>query len=747
MIRIYLITLFFLWTTLTSAQENSNSNLDSIHTRPKIGLVLSGGAAHGFAHIGVIRYLEEINMPIDFITGTSMGAVVGGLKAMGYDSYRMEELSGELNWRILLSNTIPLDEITPAERRFAQKMPLSLVWEDKKIQLPKGLIGGQKLDLILNRLFCPAHFIEDFDSLRIPFRCVTADLAEGSVHVQKQGYLGKAVRASMAIPSVFPPIEMDDRLMVDGGLIRNYPVQENIALGADIIIGVNVGKQKFKKEELNSIATILLQAGVISSILDAERQTELVDINVIPDVKEKALFNFSEYKYFINQGYKAAKAQSTEFERLKDSLNKFQLPEPITPIETPSELLISEIKLNESDPYYAKLIREKLNIKEGDRVSIYEIENGISDIYGTLNFAKVNYAFYNREEGLGLEVNTELASPFTLGANINRFKHYKTSLIFSGEIRNKLLKTSRLFYTLRASEKPGAFMNFQNRFRNISNLLFNLEAKWEKYDLPFHLDNDLDRIYKTYESYLTAGFQHELNRQTLLSYRYKFSFDEMQPDILKTDNFLVYNTLSQSAGIDLDWSNIATILYPEKGIHLNISADYVFQNRINKKREVGSDFLNLTNETNYANISSQLSVYIPLLRKFVTETHISAKYLSSDVFVEHTRFGGPVQGKRNQIGMVGLDDSELILASHVFINQVLRYEVFPRLYAGISGGYVYARNLLSYAYDIDDNLSTYSGGVLIAYATPLGPISFDIGISSLTEQIEFNLGLGFRHIL
>jgi len=718
-----------------------------LHTRPKIGLTLSGGAAHGFAHIGVIRYLEEIEMPIDFITGTSMGAVVGGLKAMGYDSYLMEELSGDLDWRILLSNTIPLDEITASERKFAQKMPLRMVWENNKIQLPEGLIGGQKLDLVLNRLFCPAHFIEDFDSLKIPFRCVTTDLAEGSTHVQKEGYLGKAVRASMAIPSVFPPIEIGDRLMVDGGLLRNYPVQENIAMGADIVIGVNVGKQRYKKDELNSLNAILLQAGLMSNMLDAEEQAELVDINIAPDVREKALFAFSDYRYFIEKGYLAAKAHKAEFKRLKDSLNEFPAPPKIYPIETPTDLKITEIKYNETDPYYQSLIRNKLGIKENDHVSIYDIENGIIKIYGTLNFVKVNYAFFNKEDGLGLEINTELASPFTIGVNINRFKHFKTSIIFAGEIRNLLLKTSRLYYSARASEKPGFLLNYQNRFSQFSNLLLNVETKWENYDLPFHLENDLDRIYKTYEGYATAGFQQEISRHGLLSYRYKFMYDELQPDILKTDNFTKYTLLRQCAGLDISWSNLITILFPYKGVDFSMSADYVFYNNINREVLPGNNFFNHFNESSYTSLQAKSSFYFPITNNLISETHNSIKYTSIDVLADHTRFGGPIQNKIKQIGMVGYDDSELLIGSHVFVNQVIRQEIFPRFYAGVSASYLYGRNLLSYAYNIDKNISTFSAGALFAYSTPLGPISIDIGISDKSEVLELNLGLGFRHIL
>ncbi len=729
------------------AQDNIVSKQDTIPQRPRIGLTLSGGAAHGFAHIGVIRYLEEIGLPIDYITGTSMGAVVGGLKAMGYDSYLMEELSGKLDWRILLSNTIPLDEITVSERKYAQKIPFSLIWKQNKIQLPQGLIGGQKLDLILNRLFCPAHFIEDFDSLKIPFRCVTTDIAEGSVHVQEEGYLGKAVRASMAIPSVFPPIEIDHRLMVDGGLIRNFPVQENIAMGADIVIGVNVGKQKFKKEELNSINTILLQAGIISNILDSERQAELVDIYIIPDVKEKGLFAFSDYAFFIQKGYNAAKAHAKEFQNLKDSLDAFPPKEKVLALETPENLLISEIQLNETDQYYAKLIRKKLNIETGDVVSIIDIENGISDIYGTHNFSRVNYAFFKKEDGLGLEINTELAPPFTLGLNINRFKHYNTSLIFSGELRNVLGKASRLFYSARASEKPGILLNYQKRFKHFSNTLLNIDSKWENYHLPFHIDNDLDRIYRTYESHLSAGVHQELTKNTLIAFQYKILYENYLPELLKTDDFNSYKTIRQSVGIETQYTNIVSRLFPSKGIDVNFVADYIFTNSIDREIEDGDKFFNLLDQRNYFSLQLKSAFYFPIVNKLVSETHSSLKFTSIDMFSDHMRFGGPSQTKTKHFGMLGFDDSELILGSHVFINQIFRREILPRVYFGVSASYVYGRNYLSYAYETEKNLSTYSFGILGAYSTPLGPIHIDLGWSELNEEIELNVGFGFRHIL
>ena len=250
----------------------------SSDTKPKIGLALSGGSAHGFAHVGVIKYLEELGIEIDYVIGTSMGSVIGGLFAMGYNAAEITKTAGELDWDQLMSNRVPLDEIAPIEKPFHDRIPISALWKNSSFRLPRGFIRGQKLDLVVSKVYSAAYHIEDFDDFQIPFRCVAIDIEDGSIDVLDKGYVGNAIRASMAIPTVFPPKEVDGRLYVDGGLLRNFPVQEAIDLGADIVIGVYVGSEKATRDELYSMFDILKQSASMANLLDAEVQKKLTDV-------------------------------------------------------------------------------------------------------------------------------------------------------------------------------------------------------------------------------------------------------------------------------------------------------------------------------------------------------------------------------------------------------------------------------------------------------------------------------------
>lgn len=197
-------------------------------SRPKIGLVLSGGGAKGLAHIGVLRAMEKAGLTPDYITGTSMGSIVGALYAIGYSSDDIEEIVAKLDWDAVLSNKITLNQITFEEKAYYGRYVAELPVKGINVGLPRGLIEGQKLSDYLSRLTRSAHDIEDFSDLPIPFACVAADIATGEPVVLNKGSLPEAIRASMAIPTLFTPVEIDGRLLVDGGLIRNFPVQEEI---------------------------------------------------------------------------------------------------------------------------------------------------------------------------------------------------------------------------------------------------------------------------------------------------------------------------------------------------------------------------------------------------------------------------------------------------------------------------------------------------------------------------------------
>ena len=261
-----------------------NSNLlsaqDRSQERPKIGLALSGGGAHGLAHIGVIQYMEEIGIDVDYITGTSIGAIVGGVYAMGYDADAMMEIVTRYRWNEIIGNKISLQEVSPLEKYDHNRFPATLRISENQLLLPMAIYQGHKLDLALKQLFSAANLINDFSELPIPFKCYAVDLIQGGLVELSSGNLVTSIRASMAIPAVFSPVLIDSMLLIDGGLLVNFPAMQVRDMGADIVIGSFVGSKKAELSDIESMVDVLKYSGFMTSLVNTEEQFGSTDILV-----------------------------------------------------------------------------------------------------------------------------------------------------------------------------------------------------------------------------------------------------------------------------------------------------------------------------------------------------------------------------------------------------------------------------------------------------------------------------------
>lgn len=228
--------------------------------RKKVGLVLSGGGAKGMAHIGAIKIIEEAGIPIDYIVGTSMGSIIGGLYAIGYTSHQLDSLVRVQDWNFLLSDRIPRSDKNMAEREADEKYVISVPFSKISIkEVTGGLIKGQNIDNMFSELTLGYHDSIDFNRLPIPYACVAEDIVTGNEYNFHSGRLSTAMRASMAIPGVFTPVRMNNMVLVDGGTINNYPVDVARKMGADIIIGVDVQSNLKPSDQLESTGDILGQ--------------------------------------------------------------------------------------------------------------------------------------------------------------------------------------------------------------------------------------------------------------------------------------------------------------------------------------------------------------------------------------------------------------------------------------------------------------------------------------------------------
>lgn len=259
--------------------------------RPKIGLALSGGGARGGAHVGVLKTLEELGVPVDYIAGTSMGAIIGGFYAAGYSADEIERLLNETDWNSALSDQPARRDRTMRKKELEADLlvPYRVGFNRGRLQTPLGAIEGQHLDQIFHRILLPVVDINDFDRLTIPFRAIATDLVTGEEVVLGRGSLADALRASMSVPGVFAPVSIGDRLLVDGGMANNLPVSVVRAMGADIVIAVDISTPLLKEDQLTSVLSVTEQLTGFLTRRTTEQQIASLgprDILIVPELGE-----------------------------------------------------------------------------------------------------------------------------------------------------------------------------------------------------------------------------------------------------------------------------------------------------------------------------------------------------------------------------------------------------------------------------------------------------------------------------
>lgn len=280
--------------------------------RPRVCLVLSGGGALGIAHVGVLEVLEEMRVPVDCVAGTSMGAIVGGLYAAGYSTAELRDLALKTDWQSLIEDTPDRRRIP--YRRKVDDLTYLTRWElgfsGGKLRMPSGLIAGHRLGTLLQVLALRAADTDDFDRLPLPFRAVAADIGTGETVVLRSGNLARALRASMAVPGLFSPVEVNGRLLVDGGVVANLPVDAARSMGAEVIIAVDLGEPLTAQERPDSIASILSRTSTFLTRLNVEQVLPSVNVLIRPDLGGHGLLSFSAAGEILPRGQAAAREQA-----------------------------------------------------------------------------------------------------------------------------------------------------------------------------------------------------------------------------------------------------------------------------------------------------------------------------------------------------------------------------------------------------------------------------------------------------
>jgi NTE family protein len=429
------------------AQPSPPSDIDGLaaRPRPKVGLVLSGGGARGITHIGVLKVLEEMRIPVDYIAATSMGSIVGGLYASGMPPATMEQVVTKVEWRTLFSDSPPRRELSFRDKQIDTRFPLPIEigFRDGEIRGFQGALSGANLELFLHELTGDADGIRDFDRLPIPFRAVSTDMVTGQPFVFGDGPLYEAMRASMSIPGVFSPIELRGRILGDGGLVDNLPVDVTRTMGADVVIAVNIGTPLMSRDQLSSIVGLTGQ--MINILTEQNVRTQLAslrpdDVLISPDLGALSSVDFDENVAFIREGEAAARHAAPQLARLALSEIAYAAYKAARPriADTPPPR-IEFVRIEGAAFANPEVLAQRMNVALDQPLDIKAVDERISRLYGTGQYERIDYRLVDERNRSGLVLDVREKA---MGPNYLRFGlAYSTD--FQGESTFSLLAGHR----------------------------------------------------------------------------------------------------------------------------------------------------------------------------------------------------------------------------------------------------------------------------------------------------------------
>lgn len=419
----------------------------------RVGLVLSGGAAKGFAHVGAIRALEEAGLPVDVVTGTSMGAVIGGLYSIGYSPDAVEEIVVGQNWAALFSDAGPRNALDIERRLQADRTLISLPLENGSIRLPSGVIEGQRVLELLARLTWQYHHVTDFARLPRDFASVVMDLRTGEAVALTGGSLPLAIRASMSIPGLFEPVVIDGRTFVDGGLARNLPATDARELGADVLVCVDVSAPPPDEDfSAGTLLDVVLRTAFLRGETATREERKHCDVLIEPDVEDLGAFAFDAAEEWIRRGEAAARSAQPEIEALVERIGRPAADTIPAPRIEPVELVAVEVE--GGSPEGARLVRQRLRLDLPVVLSPAEVTSAIERVHGSGEFSLVSYlvlpaATDGRDGGKGrrrLRIHIEERRRDLFGFGFRYDSRERAALLFDVTLRNRLAygSTTRL---------------------------------------------------------------------------------------------------------------------------------------------------------------------------------------------------------------------------------------------------------------------------------------------------------------
>lgn len=511
--------------------------------RPKVGLVLSGGGAKGIAHIGVLKAIDSAGLKIDYVTGTSMGSIIGALYATGYSGNQIEGITKKLNWDELLSSKPIYKDVSIDEKDEFGQYSAEIGIKGNKAQFATGLIDSQELWLVLNKMFLPVYDIKDFSKFNIPFKCIATDLSNGRAVVLSDGDIVAAVRSSMAIPSVFTAVDYEKTKLVDGGIVRNFPAKDVKEMGADIVIGVNLFTGLPEIDTLDNVLDVFYQITQYRDADDLVEEKKLCNLVIEPHLEKYSAGSFDSTDSIMDIGDKVGRLYYPYFKHLADSLNALYpvAYDPNNRLPKVENIVIDEIDFVGIEKTSKSFLLEKLQLKNGNAYTAKQINDGFRKAFASRYYENIYYSLEPTTEGhakLICKVHEKLLTQLKLGLSFHSFMG--PAILFNLTVRDLLLKKSRTMAKFAVGQNFRALLEHKQTFGPKANNFFNLSL--ERQNLPLNRYDGTQKlfVYDIGYTQLDVNYTRVMAKDWSLAAGISYQKNKFSPNVVSDDSYRGY---------------------------------------------------------------------------------------------------------------------------------------------------------------------------------------------------------------
>ena len=730
------IILLALCVNIVFSQENQQEVQDDL----KVGLVLSGGGAKGLAHIGVLKAIEEAGIRIDYIGGTSMGAIIGALYSSGYSANEIDSIVSSFDYIELMQDRLPRKSKSIYQKENTEKYAITLPLKNGNIALPSALSKGQNIFNMLSSLTEHVHEVDDFSKLPIPFFCVATNLETGATEILEKGFLPEAVRASGSFPTLLNPVEIDGKLLTDGGVVNNFPVDIMRQKGVDFIIGVDVQDKLKDKEDLNSAPNILMQIVNFQMYDGAALKRKETDLYMHPDISNYNVVSFDLTKEIIAKGEDVANKQISYLKEIAKKQKKTISAHRKRRIKK-DMLYISGIKIAGNKNYTNEYILSKLNIEEEGYITFQKFNEGINSLTATGNFKSIYYKFVQHDKGTEIHLNIkeeEIATFLQLGIHYDGL--YKTGVLLNVTSKHTIFKNDVFSADLVLGDNIR--YNIDYFIDNGFHWSFGINTRHNGFNKSFFINFDelTEVTVKTpieYNDFTTQLFlQRDFNKNIALrvgaEHKHLRIFTENLVNNEVTKNFLDKSDyLNAFAKLTLDTYDDRN--FTKSGFFLDANYKvYLISSDFN---EDFTPFSQLYGKLGYAH-----TFYNKLTLHYIAEAGITLGD-SNGVF-DYLLGGNNENFVNNFIPFYGYDVADLGETAFLKSALTFRYELFKKNHLSFTGNFARVDNdLFNDGAIFDDTKSGYAIGYGID--SFIGPLEIKYTWSPDTKQNFWFFNLGF----